>query len=191
MNTYTQCIRYILLHNKLPVNLMAWNHLKVPSSASSLLFYYYFSFFKCTLRLHWVLVVSCGIFSCGTQARSCSMQDLVPRPPTLGAQSLSHRSTREVPATSLLSPMLFHSLHHQASQKLLKNCLLLVTTWPCLLFTLQPTASTHIVPLRLLSLKGTNYLPYYWTKWTVFSLFLLDTLSPPTTHPLIQWVTKT
>ena len=48
-----------------------------------------------------VLVVACGIFSCG-------MWDLVPwpgiepGPPALGAQSLSHWTTREVPRTANL-----------------------------------------------------------------------------------------
>ena len=59
-----------------------------------------------------VLVVACGIFSYGMQtslvvacellAAAC-MRDLVPRPgiepgpPALGAQSLTHWTTREVP----------------------------------------------------------------------------------------------
>ena len=53
--------------------------------------------------LHQVLVVACRIFTCSMQTLSCSMWDLVPQPgiepgsPALGAQSLSHRTTREVP----------------------------------------------------------------------------------------------
>ena len=50
-----------------------------------------------------VLVVTCGIFS-------CSMWDLVPgiepRPPVLGAQSLSHWTTREVPKMVSIIPNL-------------------------------------------------------------------------------------
>ena len=50
--------------------------------------------------------LSCGtqeIFSCSMQTLSCGMWDLVPwpgikpRPPALGAWSLSHWTTREVP----------------------------------------------------------------------------------------------
>ena len=50
----------------------------------------------------WVLVVACGIFSCGTQTLSCSMWNLVPwpgikpRPPAWEAWSHSHWATREV-----------------------------------------------------------------------------------------------
>ena len=50
-----------------------------------------------------LLVVACGIFSCGMQTLSCGMRDLVPwpgvepRPPALGAWSLSHWTIREVP----------------------------------------------------------------------------------------------
>ena len=48
--------------------------------------------------LHWVFVATCRIFSCG-------MWVLMPQPgvepelPALGAQSLSHWTTREVPMT--------------------------------------------------------------------------------------------
>ena len=51
-----------------------------------------------------LLVAACGIFSCSRRTLSCSMWDLVPRPgikpgpPALGARSLSHWTTREVPA---------------------------------------------------------------------------------------------
>ena len=51
--------------------------------------------------LCWVLVAACGIFS-------CCMWDLIPwpgiepRPPTLGARSLSHWTTREVPRDAIL-----------------------------------------------------------------------------------------
>ena len=52
----------------------------------------------------WVLVAACRIFS-------CSMWDLVlwpginPGPPALGAQSLSHWTTRKVYPASLLKPV--------------------------------------------------------------------------------------
>ena len=60
--------------------------------------------------LHWVLVVTCRILSCGTRTLSCSKWDLVPwpgielRPPGLGARSLSHWITREVPLYFLWIP---------------------------------------------------------------------------------------
>ena len=56
--------------------------------------------------LHQVLVAACRIFSCGMQALSCSMWNLVPRPgikaqsPALSIQSLSHCKTREVLSSS-------------------------------------------------------------------------------------------
>ena len=65
-----------------------------------------------------VLVEACKIFpvacfSCGMQTLSCSMQDLVPRPgiepgpPALGAQSLTHWTTWEVPLPNFLFIYLF------------------------------------------------------------------------------------
>ena len=50
-----------------------------------------------------IFVVACEIFSCGIQALSYSVWGIVPWPgsefwpPAWGAQSLSHRTTREVP----------------------------------------------------------------------------------------------
>ena len=50
--------------------------------------------------------LSCWIFSCHLKTLSCSMWDLVPwpgmepGPPALGAQSLSHWTTREVPSVA-------------------------------------------------------------------------------------------
>ena len=50
-----------------------------------------------------VLVVACGICTCGKRTLSCRMWGLVPwlgiepEPPALGAWSLSHWTTREVP----------------------------------------------------------------------------------------------
>ena len=50
-----------------------------------------------------IFVVACRVFSCRLGTLSCSMWDLVPWPgiepgsPALGAQSLSHWTTREVP----------------------------------------------------------------------------------------------
>ena len=52
------------------------------------------------------------------QSLSCSMwhqlpdQGLNPRPPALGAWSLSHWTTREVPHNSLLLPKAFHCMSH-------------------------------------------------------------------------------
>ena len=59
--------------------------------------------------LHWVLLVACGILSCGTSTLSRGEWDLVPlpgiepRPPALGVQSLSHWTTREVPTLAVLT----------------------------------------------------------------------------------------
>ena len=59
-------------------------------------FFFYVIDFYLLMWMHWVLVVARGIFS-------CSMWDLVPWPgivlgsPALGAWSLSHWTTREVP----------------------------------------------------------------------------------------------
>ena len=55
------------------------------------------------MLLHWVLVVALVIFSCNMQTLHWGVRDLVPwpgmkpGPPALGAQSLSHWTTREVP----------------------------------------------------------------------------------------------
>ena len=75
------------------------------------------------VSVHRVLVAACGIFvaACGIflvmawEIFSCGMQDLVPRPgiepgpPALGAWSLNHWITREVPKTRVLkeSSMIF------------------------------------------------------------------------------------
>ena len=50
-----------------------------------------------------VIFAACRIFSCGMQTFTCGMWDPVPRlgttpeSPALGAQNLSHWTTREVP----------------------------------------------------------------------------------------------
>ena len=55
-----------------------------------------------------IFVVACSIFSCGMWILGCSMWDLVPWPgielgaPELGAWSLSHWTTREVPQMDFL-----------------------------------------------------------------------------------------
>ena len=48
-------------------------------------------------RLHWVLVEACGLLSCGMHAGSSSPPAIEPGPPALGAWSLTHWTTREVP----------------------------------------------------------------------------------------------
>ena len=56
-----------------------------------------------------VFIMARGIFSCGMQTFSCNMWDLVPWPgmetwsPALGAWSLSHWTTSEVPETKALA----------------------------------------------------------------------------------------
>ena len=64
------------------------------------------SWFCLFIWLPWVLAVAWGIFSYGLWTLSSGMWDLAPRPwvqsepPALGAQSLSHWTTREVPQSS-------------------------------------------------------------------------------------------
>ena len=77
-----------------------WNISKVsqPEEAQKLCFEVPLTFapFHLFIWLHWILRAACGIFSCG-------IWDLAPqpriqlRPPALGAQSLSHWVTREIP----------------------------------------------------------------------------------------------
>ena len=78
--------------------LISWSFLWNSSSFTHwILFKIRFYFFKRNLFiwLCWVLVVARGIFSCGLQTLSCLRWDLVPwpgsepRPPALGAQSLT------------------------------------------------------------------------------------------------------
>ena len=67
------------------------------------------TYFLFVIWLHQVLVAACTIFDlhCGMQILSCGMWDLVPwpgikpRPPALGAWSLSYWTTREVSCTYL------------------------------------------------------------------------------------------
>ena len=60
------------------------------------------------------LVEACGIFSCGMRTLSCSVWDLVPwpgiepGPPALGAWSLSHWTTSEVPIYYFFFPFHYH-----------------------------------------------------------------------------------
>ena len=76
----------------------------------SVCFLWFFKIYFIFIWLCWVLVASCGIFvaacgifSCGMRALSCGMQDLVPWPgmepgsPALGAWSLNHWTTMEIP----------------------------------------------------------------------------------------------
>lgn len=72
-----------------------------------LFFYFYlkiFVFFFLFIWLLGVLVAKCQIFSFNVQTLRCNMQDVVPWPviepgsPVLGAQVLTHQTTREDPA---------------------------------------------------------------------------------------------
>ena len=68
----------------------------------------YIHLFIYLFRLCWVLVVARRIFVATCRIFSCGMWDLVPwpgiepGPPALGARSLSHRTTREVPGDYIL-----------------------------------------------------------------------------------------
>ena len=65
-------------------------------------FFFFFNIYL-FVWIHQILVATSKIFTCGMQTLSYSMWDLVPWPgiepgsPALGAQSLSHWTTREVP----------------------------------------------------------------------------------------------
>ena len=72
---------------------------------------YFFNVYVCMYLfwLRWVLVAACGIFSCGMRTLSCSMHvgSSSPtrnrtQPPSLGAWSLTHWTTREVPIDGFL-----------------------------------------------------------------------------------------
>ena len=70
------------------------------------IFFFNIYLFGCTsLQLHTgsqIFVTASGIFSCSVRTLSCGIWDLVPwpgikpKPPALGARSLSHWTTREV-----------------------------------------------------------------------------------------------
>ena len=96
-----------------------WQHIYVfcfcIHSAILCLFFFNMYLFLLFIWLLWVLVATrrifiaaCRIFSCGVWALSCGMWDLVhwpgiePTPPALGAWSLNHWTTREVPDTLCL-----------------------------------------------------------------------------------------
>ena len=72
-------------------------------------------------------VAACGIYTCGMWTLGCSMWDPVPwpgielGPPALGGQSLSHLTTREVPALSFMmqpqkSPCITSTVLHWLQQ---------------------------------------------------------------------------
>ena len=87
-----------------------------------------------------------GIFSCGMQTLSCTMWDLVPwpgiksGPPALGAQSLSHWTTKshisgtDIQWTCPKSALFLHSSSHL--YQLVYNCL--ISFYSCLLGFLAP-----------------------------------------------------
>ena len=65
-----------------------------PGQTRSQLFFFNFYLF---IWLHWVLVAACGIFNlCWDMWDLVSRPGIEPGPPALGAQSLSHQTTREV-----------------------------------------------------------------------------------------------
>ena len=59
-----------------------------------------------SMQNFFIFVAAYRSFSCSMQTLSCCMWDLVPRPPPLGVQSLSHWISRQVPAM-LFSVSLF------------------------------------------------------------------------------------
>ena len=96
--------------------LISWSFLWNSSSFTHwILFKIRFYFFKRNLFiwLCWVLVVARGIFSCGLQTLSCLRWDLVPwpgsepRPPALGAQSLTTGAPGKSPPCCFCLKMYF------------------------------------------------------------------------------------
>ena len=81
---------------------------------------FFYLFIYLFIWLCWVLVVACRIFI-------CSIQDLVPQPgvkfrsPALGACSLSHWATREVPKPTLYQCTLLMSPGRWVSHTLVRQ----------------------------------------------------------------------
>ena len=76
-----------------------------PSFLNKYLFIYLFIIYL--FRLRQVLVAACGIFIVARMRDLVPWPGIKPGPPALGAQSLTHWTTREVPASTLVS--LIHS----------------------------------------------------------------------------------
>ena len=92
------------------------HHPPVASPFLALLLFFFFLFKDIYLFiwLRWVLVAACRIFSCGMRTLTCCVWNLVPLPgiepgpPVLGAWSLNHWTTREVPPLAFL----YNSFHN-------------------------------------------------------------------------------
>ena len=104
----TVCV-FLSKWQRLLVNTACWcvkGNLMLSYTGMSITFYNIL--FKKFCLMCWVLVEACRIFSCSMWALSCSMWDLVPWPGieprhlALGAWSLSHWTTKEVPEYNLI-----------------------------------------------------------------------------------------
>ena len=104
-----------------------------------------------------ILCATCKIFSCGRRPLSCGIWDQVPRPefepgpPALGAWSLSHWTTREVPSR-------------------LFSFLLLFTFWLCWVFITLRYAGSSLLCTGLslvVTSRGYSLLQYmgFWLWW--------------------------
>ena len=128
-----------------------------------------------SIWLHWVLIVAHRIFvaACGTF--SWGMWDLVlwpgiePRPPALGAQSLSHWTAREVP--SLCFRHLMHISFLKINRLFFRPVLGLQRNWNEITefsYALSPALS---FPLLVTSCISVVYFFYNW--WTHIDTLLL------------------
>ena len=104
------------------------NYIAVPASKKPFFNIHFYLF----IWLHWVLVVARRTFGCSMQTLRCSLWDLAPwpeikpRPLALGAQSLSHWTTKEVPRTHLYCPLI--PLLHKTWRAFLQNASCFITT---------------------------------------------------------------
>ena len=84
-----------------------------PPGKPPTLFIFNIYLFICLFWLLWVLVAACRIYSCSMRTLSCGMHvgsnsppGIEPGPPALGAWSLTHWTTREVPVQTALKEII-------------------------------------------------------------------------------------
>ena len=144
--------------------------------------------------LHRVLVVACRIFSCGMWTLSCGMWDLVPwpgikpGPPALGAWSLSHWTTREVPAFFLLNLPLCHlvcCLLHQCHVISPMMPVKPITLWINHLPAVESTISLLVFQANSIGNREFYKLWWIYFSWT-FRLLLIKMFVIP--HFLGWWM---
>ena len=78
---------------------------------------YFFGCSRSQLQSTGSFIVACRILSCGILSLSCSMwglgpwPEIEPWPPALGAWTLSHRTTREIPCAKFFTHFISLTLH--------------------------------------------------------------------------------